>query len=85
MLPDISDLYAYYLDQQSEPEIPDWAPRSCLKLRSQAEENYITRIEKRLCRKLDYGETWALISRYRADGPETRPFIKRHYEDIIPF
>ncbi len=82
---DISDLYAMFQDRQEEEEIPDWAPRSCLKLRSQAEENYITRVEKRLARKLDYGETWALISRYRANGPETRPFIKRYYEDMIPF
>ncbi len=82
---DITDLYAMFQDRQEKEEIPDWAPRSCLKLRSQAEENYITRIEKRLARKLNYGETWALISRYRADGPETRPFVNRYYEDMIPF
>ncbi len=82
---DISDLYAMFQERQEEEEIPDWAPRSCLKLRSQAEENYITRVEKRLARKLNYGETWALISCYRGNGPETRPFIKRHDEDMIPF
>ncbi len=75
---DISDLYAMFQDRyEQQEEIPDWAPRSACSLRNKAEENYITRVEKRLCRKINYGECSALLKAFRGEVVEPKRFIDR--------
>ncbi len=76
MLPDISDLYASWLDQHEEDEIPDWAPRSVM-YTSAADENFLTRIEKKLGRLMNYGEAHRAIQTAKAEVPEPKRFIDR--------
>jgi hypothetical protein len=76
MLPDISDLYASWQDSQEEQDIPDWAPRSVM-YTSAIDENFLTRMEKKLGRVMSYGEALRAIQNARAVVPEPKRFIDR--------
>ncbi len=72
--------YYEYLREQRETvdEIPDWAPRSAM-YTSAADENFLTRIEKKLGRVMNYGEARWAIHEAKAEAPSKR-FIDRVFK-----